>query len=611
MRFPGTLSISDVTFIQLLQQTGQSLRHAGFTRIVFIGDHGGYQRDLTVAATALNQQWKGSSARAIGLLKYYQLADQDYTATLRADGYADNEIGTHAALADTSLELATAPQMVRSDRLADPASATAANGVYGGSPARATAAEGQKGVDLIVAGTVTAIRTFVDKPLEMRFFASVSVVALAAIGTAGQAEAPDTDTCLGLTRYYQAQDNYRVALDESNPNIIPAPVSSTPAVTGPGPQFPVPDTGADGKPINIYAETTPDKLSPATSSALTRVYVPNHSSNTVSVIDPTAMKVVDTFKVGRGPQHVVPSFDMKTLWVNNTADLTKNGSVTPIDPATGKPGTAIPVNDPYNMYFTPDGKQAIVVAEAYRRLELRDAQTMALVSTIETPMCAGLNHADYSWDYSFLVVTCEFGGVYSGKHGQTPKEKDAGPSLIKVDLKAGQVTGVLTFSKPGMPQDVRLSPDGKTFYVTDMINDGVFLVDAATFTEKSFMFTGKGAHGLNVSRDGKYLYVANRGSNRMPDRAGGPGSVSVINFATNAVEHTWLIPGGGSPDMGNVSADGKQLWLSGRYDGQVYCIDTEQRHGDQDQCRHRAAWADAVAAAGALLPRAYGEYEVA
>lgn len=164
MRFPGTLSISDVTFIQLLQQTGQSLRHAGFTRIVFIGDHGGYQRDLTVAATALNQQWKGSSARAIGLLKYYQLADQDYTATLRADGYADNEIGTHAALADTSLELATAPQMVRSDRLADPASATAANGVYGGNPARAAAAEGQKGVDLIVAGTVTAIRTFVDNP---------------------------------------------------------------------------------------------------------------------------------------------------------------------------------------------------------------------------------------------------------------------------------------------------------------------------------------------------------------------------------------------------------------------------------------------------------------
>ena len=122
----GTLSILDVTFIQLLQQTGQSLRHAGFTRIVGIGDHGGYQRDLTVAATALNQQWKGSSARAIGLLKYYQLADQDYTATLRADGYADNEIGTHAALADTALELATAPQMVRSDRLEPGGSATGA-----------------------------------------------------------------------------------------------------------------------------------------------------------------------------------------------------------------------------------------------------------------------------------------------------------------------------------------------------------------------------------------------------------------------------------------------------------------------------------------------------
>jgi YVTN family beta-propeller protein len=311
--------------------------------------------------------------------------------------------------------------------------------------------------------------------------------------------------------------------------------------------------------VNIYSEIGADKINPATAGALPRIYVPNHSSNTVSVIDPATHKVIDTYRVGEGPQHIVPSWDMKTLWVANTANQTTHGSMTPIDPLTGKPGKKIPVDDPYNMYFTPDGSSAIIVAEAYRRLDFRDPKTMALQSTILTPICEGLNHADYSADYAFMIFTCEFGDM----------------SLIKVDMKKRKVVSGLVFSKPGMPQDVRLSPDGKTFYVTDMMNDGVFLVDAETFKETGFIATGVGAHGLTTSRDGKRLYVGNRGSNRMPDKAGGKGSVSVIEFATNKVVAQWPIPGGGSPDMGNVTLDGKELWLAGRYDGQVYAINTE------------------------------------
>ena len=312
-------------------------------------------------------------------------------------------------------------------------------------------------------------------------------------------------------------------------------------------------------PVNIYGEITADKMNPATANALPRVYVPNHSSNTVSVIDPATHKVIDTYRVGEGPQHIIPSWDMKTLWVANTANLTTHGSMTPIDPTTGKPGKNIPVNDPYNMYFTPDGSSAIVVAEAYRRLEFRDPHTMELQYTIQAPICNGINHADYSADYSFMVFTCEFGDM----------------SLIKVDMKQRKVVSGLVLSEAGMPQDVRLSPDGKTFYVTDMENDGVFMVDADTFKETGFIKTGKGAHGLTTSRDGKRLYVGNRGSNNMPDKAGGPGSVSVIEFATNKVVAQWPIPGGGSPDMGNITADGKELWLAGRYDGQVYAINTD------------------------------------
>jgi YVTN family beta-propeller protein len=311
--------------------------------------------------------------------------------------------------------------------------------------------------------------------------------------------------------------------------------------------------------VNIYSETTSDHMSPATLNVLPRVYVPNHASNSVSVIDSATLKEVDRFRVGRQPQHIVPSWDLKTLWVANDAGLTNKGSLTPIDPKTGKPGKTIPVDDPYNMYFMPDGSSAIIVNEAYRRLELRDPQTMAIKSFIPTPTCHGVNHADFAADNSYAIFTCEF----------------AGGGLVKVDLSTKKVVGNLALSKKGMPQDIRLSPDGKVFYVADMMNDGVFLVDGGSFTEIGFIPTGVGSHGLSVSRDGTKLFVANRGSHNMK-RAGphGPGSVTVIDFATRMVVAQWPVPGGGSPDMGNVSADGKQLWLSGRFDSEVYMFDT-------------------------------------
>ena len=99
-------------------------------------------------------------------------------------------------------------------------------------------------------------------------------------------------------------------------------------------------------------------MSPAAAGALPRVYVPNLKSNDVYVIDPATRKVVDRFPVGINPQHVVPSFDLKTLWVTNNAEGRTDGSLTPIDPATGKPGKAIPVDDPYNMYFSPTGSRS-------------------------------------------------------------------------------------------------------------------------------------------------------------------------------------------------------------------------------------------------------------
>lgn len=310
-------------------------------------------------------------------------------------------------------------------------------------------------------------------------------------------------------------------------------------------------------PHNLYSETTAGKFSPAVAGALPRVYVPNVRSNDVYVIDPATYKVVDKFKVGLSPQHVVPSWDLKTLWVANNAEGTTRGSLTPIDPATGKPGTAVPVADPYNMYFTPDGKSAIVVAEALKRLDFRDAHTMALQFSVPVPGCAGINHADFSIDGRYAIFTCEFDG-----------------SLVKLDMVDHKVMGYLKLAKRSMPQDIRISPDGKVFYVADMMADGVHLIDGDSFRKIGFVRTGIGTHGLYPSRDGTKLYISNRGSNMIHGRAKGKGGVSVLDFATRKVVANWPIPGGGSPDMGNVSADGKVLWLSGRFDDVVYAFDT-------------------------------------
>jgi YVTN family beta-propeller protein len=311
-------------------------------------------------------------------------------------------------------------------------------------------------------------------------------------------------------------------------------------------------------PSNLYSQAGPNMLSPAVAGALPRVYVPNLRSNTVSVIDPATMRVVDTLPVGTDPQHVVPSYDLQTLWVTNNAEGQPSGSLMPIDPKTGKPGAAINVPDPYNMYFSPDGKSAIVVAEALKRLDFRDPHTMALQYSIPTPSCAGVNHADFTIDGRFMIASCEFQG-----------------SLVKVDLVNRQVVGYLTVTAGGMPQDTRVSPDGRTFYVAEMTTGRVYLVDPNSFSVKGSVATGTGAHGLYFSRDATKLYVSNRG---FPSLQGvhphGPGSVSVIDVRTNQVAATWPVPGGGSPDMGNVTADGKQLWLSGRYDSSVYVFNT-------------------------------------
>ena len=299
-------------------------------------------------------------------------------------------------------------------------------------------------------------------------------------------------------------------------------------------------------PEDLYAADRPNQMSDAVKGMPSYVYVPNSDSDTVSVIDPATYKVVRTVPVGHQPQHVVPSWDLQTLWVNN--DL--GNSLTPINPRTGAFGKPVPVNDPYNLYFTPDGKSAMVMAEANRQIVFRDPHTMAIQDILSVP-CAGVNHADFSPDGTYFIASCEFSG-----------------QLLKVDTAAHKLLGTITLKSGSMPQDVKIAPDGSVWYVADMATNGLWTLDGDSFKVTGFIHTGLGAHGLYVSRDSKSLYVSNRGE----------GSVSVLDFATRSVKALWRIPGKASPDMGGVSADGTVLWLAGRYNSEVYALSTVDGH---------------------------------
>ncbi|NMH99535.1 YncE family protein [Pseudonocardia sp. K10HN5] len=336
----------------------------------------------------------------------------------------------------------------------------------------------------------------------------------------------------------------------ADPGPAPPPGPVAPAAAGPGAGSPLPGMPPVTNSHNVYADAGAGMLSDAAKAAKPLVYVPHTKSGDVWVIDPATFAVVGKYRLGGELQHVVPSYDMKTLYAS---DDTTN-KVTPFDPTTGKPGANIPVTDPYNMYFTPDGTSAISVAEERKRLVFYDPHTWKEQQELLTPDCAGIDHADFTPDGRTAVFTCEFAG-----------------RVAVVDIanrKLLRMIDLPTRNTMMGPQDIKLAPDGSVFYIADSQQNGVWVLDGAATRVLREIPTGLGAHGLYLSRDATRLFVTNRRE----------GSVSVLDAYTGAVITKWRIPGGGSPDMGNVTADGRQLWLSGRYDRVVYVLSTTDGH---------------------------------
>jgi YVTN family beta-propeller protein len=197
-----------------------------------------------------------------------------------------------------------------------------------------------------------------------------------------------------------------------------------------------------------------------------------------------------------------------------------SSTLSEIDARTGKLIRQIPAFVPYNLYFTTDGTKAIVAAEPNNSLDFYDPQTWALIKRV--PIAgSGVDHLDMSADGRYLLVTTEFDGW-----------------VVKVDTVNMRVISQLRVG--GQPIDVKAAPDGSVFYVANQTRNGVSVIDPVSMREIAFIPTGAGAH--------------------------------VLDFATNNIVSTWQI--GGSPDMLQTTPDGSQLWASGRFNGQVYVVDT-------------------------------------
>ncbi len=207
--------------------------------------------------------------------------------------------------------------------------------------------------------------------------------------------------------------------------------------------------------MDVYAAAAAGMVDSVEAAGQPAVYVPLGGAGSVAVIDPRTYKVVRRFATGILPQHVVPSYDQRRLWVAND----RGNSLTPIDPRTAQPGKNVTVADPYNLYFTPDGRYALVVAERLQRLDFRDPQTLALHDTVHVD-CPGVDHMEFTRDGRWALATCEFSG-----------------KLLKLDVVTHKIAGYLQLDpgglgRKGAPQDVRSAPDGRLFYVADMMAHG-------------------------------------------------------------------------------------------------------------------------------------------
>ncbi|MCL2540894.1 MAG: YncE family protein [Nocardioidaceae bacterium] len=300
-------------------------------------------------------------------------------------------------------------------------------------------------------------------------------------------------------------------------------------------------------PGGVYAADKPGMMLPRLRHDRPLIYVPDSDPNGghTTVISQRTHRIVRVLPTGYLDQHVTPAWNLKTLYVEASA----SDHLAKIDPQTGRMTGVVGTDRPYNLYFTPDGRQAIVMDEEHNQIVFTTPHKFKRQEVVSDPSCKGPNHADFSANGRYFVVSCEFSG-----------------ELLKISTLQHKVVGHIQMPMPSMPQDVRLAPDGRSFFVADMGRDLLLRIPWQHFRITHRYRTLRMPHGIYFSRDQRRMFVTDR-------RAG---AVQVFDLRKGRFTDTWRIPGGGSPDMGGLSADGRILWVSGRYNGVVYGFDTRR-----------------------------------
>jgi DNA-binding beta-propeller fold protein YncE len=280
---------------------------------------------------------------------------------------------------------------------------------------------------------------------------------------------------------------------------------------------------------------------PATRIVPPLVYVPNAATGAADMIDQRTGRRIGRVPVGGAPALLVPDHDLRRLWVSDPV----RGLVQPIGPRSARRGKPLRISRPGTLYFTPDGRAALVLTGPASYIDFRHPRTMDLLGTVRLP-CKSVLRADFSADGSSLLATC-------------PTSR----KLVRVAPGHRAVTGAVKLPRGSRPGDLRLSPDGRTFFVADPAKGGLWTVDAVSLRPTGFVRTGPGAHGLMFDRAYRRLFVT-----------GGKGTVSAVDVVTRRVSQLWQAPGGRPLEPGGVSSDGHALWLSDPSAGRVYALST-------------------------------------
>ena len=253
---------------------------------------------------------------------------------------------------------------------------------------------------------------------------------------------------------------------------------------------------------HVYAAAGPGMISPDARGVPPRLYVAH--GRAVEIVDAASLRTVGRLRTGAA--QVAASWDMRRLWATDPA----GGALVPFGPG-GARGRAVRAGAPAGLYFTPEGRSALVLAHRPHRVEVRDRRTMRRGGSVPLPCAA--RYADFTSDGASLVATCTSAGA-----------------LARVDVAGRRLSGTLRLPEGASPGDLRLSPDGSLFYVADSAKGGVWMVDAARLSVLGFVRTGPGARGLSVGRNARRLFVV------------GAGSLTAVEFATRRVSARWPLP---------------------------------------------------------------------